>query len=319
VEGAGVDAVQVIPTLLELRSREPHGSPVRKGLAPVVLLDEPAVAAHGHGIDQREQDLLSEFLGIARAGPDEELPQRRDSQARSPEGGVVASEEHDQVVQIPEAVVHRRRGEEHEVLLRAAQQPVEGCVPRRVGVPERVGFVHDHQAVRVLREVESALRALPQLAVGGQLLVRDHLARQARLVPALLPERLAELGGRDDQRVRATLARVLLEEAQADLGLPGADPVGVDHSPELLHDPSGASVALLLEPREDQTTVPHVPLGLQLHLLPVELQQGAPEDRLRVVPLERREEQGQELVLERLGFGPQLVEPVQRERHVLGW
>ena len=119
------------------------------------------------------------------------------------------------------------------VLARAAEQALHRPVPSRVLVTQGVGLVDDHEAVGVLGVVQMAARAClargSELLVGRELVEGDDLRREPRLVDPLLPH-LSQLGGGDDERVVALAQRVLLDEGEPDLGLAGADAVGVDHA-----------------------------------------------------------------------------------------
>ena len=113
-------------------------------------LDERAVATDRHRIGDGEEQVGIEALRVAgiRTSSDEQLPRRRDPDRRK--RPVVVCEEHHEVEEIPESVVHRRRCKEHDVLALAAEQALHSRVPRRVLVSQRVRLVDDNKAVRVL-------------------------------------------------------------------------------------------------------------------------------------------------------------------------
>ena len=83
---------------------------VREGGARVPRLDEAAVPAHADHVRQRKENVGIEVLRVALVGSrlQEEPAQRADPVRR--EGPVVPGERQDHVVEVPQAVVDRRRG-----------------------------------------------------------------------------------------------------------------------------------------------------------------------------------------------------------------
>lgn len=203
----------------------------------------------------------------------------------------MAREQHDEVVEVPEAVVHRRGREQDELLALSAEQPLHGPVPGCVLVAERVRLVDDDEPVGLLVAREPPRGpggAGYELLVCRELLEREHLGRQAGALDPRLPA-LAELRRADDERRVSLLERVLLDEGEADLGLAGADPVGVDDAVVALEDAPCPLVAVALERRELDAR--HLAAGRRLELLPVELDERPQVDGLGVDEPDRGEEQ----------------------------
>lgn len=215
-----------------------------------MVLDEEPVAADRDRVGEREEDVWVEVLGIAlgRSRAHEELARR--GNADPSERAVVAGEQQHEVVEVPEPVVDRRRGQEHGVFPLAAEQALHRAIPGRVFVAQRVGLVDDDQSVGVLLGGDPACAPAGvggrKLLVGRELLIGDHLRREAGAVDGVLP-RLLELGGADDEREALFAQRVLLDEGQADRRLPGADAVGVENPTVAGENAPGALVAVALE------------------------------------------------------------------------
>ncbi len=86
-----------------------------------------------------------------------------------------------------------------------------------------------------------------ELLVRGQLVEGEHLGRQPGLVDALLPV-LAQLRRADHERVDVPRSSAyLLDEREPDLGLAGADAVGVDDAAVSREDAPRPLVAVALE------------------------------------------------------------------------
>ena len=110
----------------------------------VVALDERTGAADGHLIEDVEEGLGGQVLGILGHGLAEVLAHGR--HAHVGEFGVGSDEESQQVVEVHEAVVHRGCGDHHDLLGRGAgQQPPEGLGAQGRGVAQVVGLVDDNK------------------------------------------------------------------------------------------------------------------------------------------------------------------------------
>ena len=313
---AGAGVVQVVALRGQAGFGERDGRAVGKDRARILAHDEAAVAPHAHHVGQAEEHVRVQVFGVrpVGAGPHEQVLQRPN--ARAVEGPVVSRERHDQVVQVPEPVVDGRGGQQHEVLLLAAQQPRQRAVPGRARIAQGVGLVEDDQSVDVLVVGERAVAGprattrIGELRVGGELLVADHLRGKPRLVQPLAPM-LAQLGRHDHQDVKAAPHRVLLHERQADLGLARAHAVRVDDAPVLADDGKRATKAVVLERRQLEFA------GLRRRVVFVqvvaeELQQSAQVDRPRIKQPRVGKEKFAELVLEVGRRLPERVEPLHR-------
>ena len=124
-------------------------------------------------------------------------------------------------------------------------------------------------------------------------------------------QRLGQLRRGDHQRVDAVLARALLDERKADLGLAGADAVGVDDAAVAAADRARALVAVALKRREFEPGRARGAIGLvELGLLQVE--QRPQVDRVGVEQSGVGEQQLAQLVLVVDGAIPEPVEPFKR-------
>ena len=313
VQQPGMGGVEVVAARGQPRLWEAHGGAVGELLAGVLGLDEGAVAADADRVGEREEHVGVQPFGVAlvRAGGEEQVAHRVDAARR--ECLVVAGEQHHEVVEVPQPVVDRRGREQHRLLARAAEQAFHRAIPGGVLVAQRVGLVDDHEAVGVLGVVQDAAavgRLGHELLVGGQLVEGDDLGGQLGLDDALGPA-LGELRRGDDERVDAVLAGALLDERQADLGLAGADAVGVDDAAVAATDRAGALVAVALKRRELQPCRARGAIGLiQRRLLEVE--QRAQVDRVRVEQPGIGEQQLAQVVLVVDGALPEPVEPLKR-------
>ena len=163
---ARISAVQVVATLVQLRLGKLHHRPVAEPLAPVVLLDKGPVPPYRQGIEHREELILGEVLGPRGTGFSKQPAQAGDPQRLTAQRAVVASEQQEQIVQVPQGVVDGRGGQQQQLFRCAPHEPVQCRVP---GVPD--------VAVGVLVDRQNAPTAmLGKLAVLGQFLVGDHLA-----------------------------------------------------------------------------------------------------------------------------------------------
>ena len=146
----GMSGVEVVAAGAQARRREADRGAVREGRARVVRLDEGAVAADADRVGQRDTARRGRgSRGRARSRRPRETGCAR-SRCRSRECPVVAGEQHHEVVEVPEPVVDRRRRQQHDLLVRSAEQTLHRPVPGRVLVAERVRLVDEHEPVGVL-------------------------------------------------------------------------------------------------------------------------------------------------------------------------
>ena len=128
LEEAGMRGVEVVAVGAQARLREAHRRPVGERRARVVALDEGAVAANADRVGERVEHLGARLSGSRSLAPAARKSSRIESIPARAEGPVVAGEQHDQVVEVPEAVVDRRRGQQDDLLLgrRRAAAPSPG-------------------------------------------------------------------------------------------------------------------------------------------------------------------------------------------------
>ena len=316
---ARIGHVQLVAPLEQHRVGEFYRRTIGEMVVRVVAFQEGTIAAHRDGVNQWEQDILRESLRVVGAGIEEETAKAPDTQWGVGEGAVVAAEQQHEAVEVPEGVVDRRGGEQHQVFRGASHEPVHGRIPRGVVVPKGVGLVHDDEAVHVLVDVQDPLGALTpggKLPVVAELLVRDHLTGKVRLIKAPLPQPIAQLGRRDDERVESLLPRVLGDELQADFGLARAHPVRIDHAAVALDDAPCPLVAILLEPCQPRARTRW--LHIVLELVAVQLQQRAEEDGLRIGLRKGRQKEVEQFLIELLGVVPEPLEPAERHPDDVG-
>src|SRR5581483_2511378 len=121
---------------------------------------------------------------------------------------------------------------------------------------------------------------------------------------------LPQLRRTDDERLPPLVERVLLDEGEPDLGLASADAVGIDHALVLRKDSARTLVSVPLEARELHAR--DLLLLDAPYFVARELEQRAQIHRRRVDQPDCGEEQVAELVVERRGSLPELVEPADR-------
>ena len=83
------------------------------GVVGVVGLDERAGAAHSDRVEHIEEVFGGQVVGVDGHGPREVVPHRGDADIG--EGGVVAQEVAELVVEVPQAVVDWGGGQQHEL------------------------------------------------------------------------------------------------------------------------------------------------------------------------------------------------------------
>ena len=188
----------------------------------------------------------------------------------------------------------------------------------RVGVPQRVRLVEDHQPIGLLVVGQDAPGApgprVRQLFVGREPVVADDLGGEPGPVELGCPF-LFELRGHNDEHVSAATHGVLLHEGHPDECLARADAVGVDHAAMPVDDAQRAPESVLLEWGELhglgrwRVVVQHVAEKLQQH----PQIHGAGIEKIDV-----GKKKVAEIVLVGGRLVPELVEPTDRALRDLG-
>ena len=226
--------------------------------------------------------------------------------------GVLAQEEADQVVEVPQRVVDRRRRQQQQVPPPAEHQRPQGRRPRRrIGIPVVVGLVDDHELILVERALQVLLPCLrtlrvPKLPVARELLERQALDEQLIRAQELLPRGVPQRRGADQQGPLSPLP-VDLEDLTRDERLSQADLVGDDAPPRLPNQPERAGHSVFLKAGERQVVVDRGVVG---DLLAIQAPEHVNED----LPGPPRPKDHLEDVRQVVGLGllPQLVEPRPR-------
>ena len=274
----------------------------------IVLLHELPCPLHRGRVDDWIEHVRAQAGRVRPHGVLEALADREDAPAS--EVGVLAQEEADQVVEIPERVVDRGGGQQQKVTPSAEQKPAERRGPRgRVGVAVVVGLVDNDELILVestLKMLLVGMRALPvaKLRVVGQLLEGQALDIELMFTQECPPHAVTQRG-RTDQEGPLPAIPVEAEDLPGDEGLPESYLIGDNHAAGIAHQPQSASNAMLLEARQRQI---FVRLRVFLHLVSIEVPQHPDEDVPRRPGLECRREDSCQIV--GLGFLPKLVEPV---------
>ena len=306
VEEAGQHAVEVVLDLQHPWGREHDrlGAVIgRDGVVRIPPLDERACPPDRHGVEHVEQQIRGEVGRVDRLGGTEMLPHRRDSDLG--ERRVVAHKQAHLVIQVPQAVVDRRRCQQHQLLRRRpAQQAAQRLCPVGGRVAQIVGFVDHHHRVLVdLRVQFAAGAALGEPAVSGEIVERPQLERQIAGCLESLPRPVAQRRRSDDEHPLPALDRGLLDQRAGQERLAEAHLIRDQHPVVLGEDPLGPPHSVLLEGRQADLGA----FRFLFQLGPVTLPQHPQIHQPRRVPLKALPEQVGQVV--RLGLVPQVVEP----------
>ena len=251
VEEAGHYLIEVVVHLVNPGSGEHNGLLLPANLDGVVgveALDERPGAAHGHRVQHVEQVLGGEIVGVESHRIGEVVAQRAD--AGIGKRSIVAQEVAQQVIQVPQAVVHRGGGEHHQLLGRRAGQQLAQCVgPLGAGVAEIVGLVDHHHGVfvDVGSQLDGSFVLGVQTAVGHQLLVGHQLHRQHVLMDERPPRPVAQRGRGDHQHPLAAILHRLPDQLSGQEGLAQPDLIGNEDPVALSQDAPGPPQPIGLE------------------------------------------------------------------------
>ena len=267
--------------------------------------------SHGHGVEHVEQHVGPQVVGILPRGLAESLLQRADSTLG--ENGVVPDEQGQQIVQVPQRVVHGRGRHQHQLLGRLSQeQPPQRLGAPRVGIAEHMGLIHHHHRV-VVGTVAEVLPFAAQLPVVEEFLEGNVLKVKLVVVGESFPHPVAQRGRRDQEHPLPPVLHRLPDQLAGNEGLAQAHAIGEQHAVVLAQDSPGAPQAVALERGQPDDRVAGL---LLLQFPPIQLPKDTQVDQVgRILLVSLRVDRRQ---VERLGLFPKVVEPLLHLPHGRG-
>ena len=212
----------------------------------IILLDEVSGAPDGRFVQHIKEHIGPQSIGVLVSGGLEASPQRSYALAR--EGGIVPDKIGQQVVQIPERIIDRRGGHQHQLLWRMPlQHPAQGAHISCIRITQRVRFVNDDHLVLIDREAQAVLARAAERRQHRELLIRQHLELHAVLILEPVPGAIAQYGGRNQQDALTLLIDDVPDEFAADESFAQADAISDDHAIVVIKNAAGAEETIVLK------------------------------------------------------------------------